>query len=191
MKNGLAKAALPEARKRLVELMQSLNFGRIEDMAVRDGDPVLNHIPFGTRSSDPSCGSLYSGFHSDFGLVVLRVGPGLAVRRDDARVVVQLQQHAAAVVGARQQAVPLPDAHRQVGGAGVGRPHARQRDGAQPGLAGGVPLRAAPAAGATSRPPLPRRRGHASGPGGNQARTITPARSSKNAGSWFESGMTT
>lgn len=45
MKNGLAKAALPEPRQRLVELMQTINFGRIDGLAVLDGDPVLDPPP--------------------------------------------------------------------------------------------------------------------------------------------------
>jgi hypothetical protein len=45
MKTCLAKSALPEPRRRLVELMQSLNFGRIEQIPIRDGEPVLDHPP--------------------------------------------------------------------------------------------------------------------------------------------------
>jgi hypothetical protein len=45
MKNGLAKAALPEPRQRLLELMQTINFGRIEDLAVRGGNPVFDPPP--------------------------------------------------------------------------------------------------------------------------------------------------
>jgi len=45
MKPGLTKAALPEPRQRLVELMQAINFGRIEGLAVLDGDPVLDPPP--------------------------------------------------------------------------------------------------------------------------------------------------
>lgn len=33
------KSALPESHRRLVELMQRLNHGRIEGLAVRNGDP--------------------------------------------------------------------------------------------------------------------------------------------------------
>jgi hypothetical protein len=36
------KAALSPARKRLVETMQDLNFGTIEGLVVRDGEPVFN-----------------------------------------------------------------------------------------------------------------------------------------------------
>jgi hypothetical protein len=35
-------AAASEPRQRLVELMQQMNFGRIEGLVVRDGEPVLN-----------------------------------------------------------------------------------------------------------------------------------------------------
>jgi hypothetical protein len=45
MKYGLAKADLPEPRKRLVELMQRVNFGRIENLIVRNGEPVLTPAP--------------------------------------------------------------------------------------------------------------------------------------------------
>jgi hypothetical protein len=45
MKAGLTKTALSESRKRLVELMQDLNFGRIEDLVVRRGEPVLEPPP--------------------------------------------------------------------------------------------------------------------------------------------------
>src|SRR5262249_53521018 len=45
MQNGLTKAALPEPRKRLVELMQSINFGRIESLVIRNGDPVFDPPP--------------------------------------------------------------------------------------------------------------------------------------------------
>jgi len=45
MKTGLAKASLPEPRRRLVELMQSVNFGRIENLPVRGGQPVLDPPP--------------------------------------------------------------------------------------------------------------------------------------------------
>lgn len=42
---GMTKAALTPARKRFVELMQNLNFGRIYGLAVENGDPVLDHPP--------------------------------------------------------------------------------------------------------------------------------------------------
>lgn len=42
---GVAKASLPEPRKRLIELMQSINFGRVEGLAIRAGDPVLDPLP--------------------------------------------------------------------------------------------------------------------------------------------------
>lgn len=45
MKMGSTKAALSEMRRQLVELMQSINFGRIENLTIRDGDPVLEPLP--------------------------------------------------------------------------------------------------------------------------------------------------
>lgn len=39
------KAALSAARRQLVELMQDVNYGRIEGLAVRDGEPVLDPRP--------------------------------------------------------------------------------------------------------------------------------------------------
>lgn len=39
------KTSLSPARRRLVELMQRLNFGRIEGLAVRAGEPVLDPMP--------------------------------------------------------------------------------------------------------------------------------------------------
>jgi len=40
--NVPAKSSLSPDRQRLVELMQNINFGRIENLVVRDGEPVLN-----------------------------------------------------------------------------------------------------------------------------------------------------
>jgi hypothetical protein len=42
---SVTKAGLSPARRRLVELMQGLNFGRIEGLAVRGGDPVFDPPP--------------------------------------------------------------------------------------------------------------------------------------------------
>jgi hypothetical protein len=39
------KRTLSPARQRLVELMQEVNFGRIEGLRIRDGDPVLEPPP--------------------------------------------------------------------------------------------------------------------------------------------------
>lgn len=39
------KLSLSASQKQLVELMQSLNFGRIEQLPVRDGEPVLDSPP--------------------------------------------------------------------------------------------------------------------------------------------------
>ena len=45
MKMGLAKTSLPEPRQRLVELMQSVNFGRIESLTVHGGHPTFDPPP--------------------------------------------------------------------------------------------------------------------------------------------------
>ena len=39
------KSALSPARRRLVELMQLVNFGRIEDLVVEEGEPLLDPLP--------------------------------------------------------------------------------------------------------------------------------------------------
>lgn len=43
------KRALSPARRRLVELMQRLNFGRIEALQVRAGEPIFDPMPQVTR----------------------------------------------------------------------------------------------------------------------------------------------
>lgn len=45
MVTAATKAGLPPAGARLVELMQGVNFGRIEGLAVRAGAPVLDPPP--------------------------------------------------------------------------------------------------------------------------------------------------
>jgi len=45
MASVVTKAALSAARARLVELMQGLNFGCIEQLVVRGGEPVLDPPP--------------------------------------------------------------------------------------------------------------------------------------------------
>ncbi len=40
--NATPKSSLPPGRRRLVELMQRVNFGRIEGLLVRDGNPVFD-----------------------------------------------------------------------------------------------------------------------------------------------------
>lgn len=40
-----SKSALTPARRRLVELMQQINFGTIEGLAVRRGEPVFDPAP--------------------------------------------------------------------------------------------------------------------------------------------------
>jgi len=41
----LAKSSLSAPRQRLVEIMQRLNFGRIERLEVRNGEPSLDQAP--------------------------------------------------------------------------------------------------------------------------------------------------
>lgn len=43
--NSITKSSLSQAQKRLVELMQRLNFGRIERLTVRRGEPVFDPAP--------------------------------------------------------------------------------------------------------------------------------------------------
>ena len=45
MTDVVTKAALTPARKRLVELMQEINYGRIEALRVQDGEPVFDPPP--------------------------------------------------------------------------------------------------------------------------------------------------
>jgi len=45
MGEALTKADLCPARARLVEMMQRINFGRIERLAVRGGKPVFDPLP--------------------------------------------------------------------------------------------------------------------------------------------------
>lgn len=40
-----SKAHLPEPRRRLLELMQRIGFGRIEQLDIRSGDPVVEPLP--------------------------------------------------------------------------------------------------------------------------------------------------
>jgi hypothetical protein len=43
--NPATKSALSPARRRLVELMQQVNFGQIEHLVIRGGEPVLDPAP--------------------------------------------------------------------------------------------------------------------------------------------------
>lgn len=45
MPNVVTKATLTPARKCLVELMQEINYGRIEGLQVQDGEPIFNPPP--------------------------------------------------------------------------------------------------------------------------------------------------
>jgi hypothetical protein len=47
-------SALPESRRQLVELMQGIYFGRIENLPVRGGNPVL--VPFPRVVREIKCG---------------------------------------------------------------------------------------------------------------------------------------
>ena len=39
------KASLSPARRRLLEICQEINFGRLENLSIRDGEPVLDPLP--------------------------------------------------------------------------------------------------------------------------------------------------
>ena len=41
----MTKAALSPSRRRLVELLQDSNYGRIEGLEVREGEPILDPLP--------------------------------------------------------------------------------------------------------------------------------------------------
>ena len=45
MSEVTTKASLTPARKQLLELMQEVNYGRIEELEVRDGEPVFEPPP--------------------------------------------------------------------------------------------------------------------------------------------------
>lgn len=45
MNDPISKASLSSGRRRLVEMMQQLNFGRIEDLEIRSGEPLFNPAP--------------------------------------------------------------------------------------------------------------------------------------------------
>jgi hypothetical protein len=45
MSASVSKSELSAGRRRLVELQQQINFGRIEGMRVRAGEPVLDPLP--------------------------------------------------------------------------------------------------------------------------------------------------
>jgi hypothetical protein len=42
--------SLPQARQRLVRLMQHINYGEIRHLAIRDGEPVLDPLPAVVRA---------------------------------------------------------------------------------------------------------------------------------------------
>ncbi len=70
MTHALTKSALSPARKRLVEMMQELNFGRIEGLTVLDGEPVLHPGPRIIRDIKLGAdnGPRPESEHSDFAL---------------------------------------------------------------------------------------------------------------------------
>jgi hypothetical protein len=45
MRDTLTKSSLTVPRRRLLEAMQRLNFGRIEGLEIRNGDPVFQPAP--------------------------------------------------------------------------------------------------------------------------------------------------
>lgn len=45
MNDLTTKSSLSDSHRRLVELMQRLNFGRIEDLIIRGGEPVFDPAP--------------------------------------------------------------------------------------------------------------------------------------------------
>ena len=49
MTDEVTKAALTPARRRLVEMMQEINFGRIEGLEVRNGEPLFDPPPLAVR----------------------------------------------------------------------------------------------------------------------------------------------
>ncbi len=85
------KRGLSGARRQLVELMQDVYFGRIEQLVVRHGEPVFDPSPRivreikigGDNALDPErCGSdfLLKSQVRQFFLELLRVGDGLIER---------------------------------------------------------------------------------------------------------------
>ena len=45
MNHPISKSSLSEAQRRLVELLQNLNFGRIEGLQVKGGEPTFEPAP--------------------------------------------------------------------------------------------------------------------------------------------------
>lgn len=45
MNDLMTKGSLSAPRRRLLEIMQRLNFGRVDDLEIRNGDPVFNPVP--------------------------------------------------------------------------------------------------------------------------------------------------
>jgi len=68
MRDVVTKTTLTLARKRLIELMQDINYGRIERLQIRDGEPVFDPQPirlklfiFG-KQNGPNTSSRNDGF---------------------------------------------------------------------------------------------------------------------------------
>ena len=45
MKDALMKSSLTVAQKQLVQLLRRVNYGRLEDLLIRDGQPSFNPPP--------------------------------------------------------------------------------------------------------------------------------------------------
>ena len=45
MNDPMTKASLSAPRRRLLETMQRLNFGRVEDLGIRNGEPMFSPAP--------------------------------------------------------------------------------------------------------------------------------------------------
>jgi hypothetical protein len=67
MSMGLTKGSLTAARRRLVELLRRLHFGRVEGLALRGGDPVFDPPPRLIRDlkfpAEPAPRQTESDFH--------------------------------------------------------------------------------------------------------------------------------
>ena len=50
MSDSITLASLPPERRRLLKRMQRINFGRIENLVIKDGQPVLSPSPRVVRS---------------------------------------------------------------------------------------------------------------------------------------------
>ena len=68
MSNPMSTSVLSCTRRRLVELMQETNFGRIENLSVREGEPEFDPPPLVVRlfvfgkDNEPNASRLKDGF---------------------------------------------------------------------------------------------------------------------------------